>query len=76
MTPLHEEIIEILTDANKELTVKEIHKKIVHYRRKDGQQPPAYQVGAHIYDYRNKFFYVNKFNKPVTIGLKQWKQKY
>lgn len=68
---LHEEIIDILTDANKELTVKEIHKKIVHYRRKDGQLPPVYQVSAHIYDYP-KFFYINKLNKPVTIGLKKW----
>ncbi len=68
---LHEEIIDILTDANKELTVKEIHKRIVYYRRKDGKLPPTYQVGAHIYDYP-KFFFVNKLNKPVTIGLNKW----
>lgn len=69
---LHEEIIEILITAQKEMTVSEIHKNIKHYRRRDGKFPPAYQVGAHIYDYP-KYFYVNRNNKPFTIGLNEWR---
>lgn len=69
---LHNEIIEILATAKREMTVSEIHQNIRHYRRRDGKFPPAYQVGAHIYDYP-QYFYVNRDNKPVTVGLKEWK---
>ncbi len=68
---LHEEIREILSITQREMTVSEIYKNIKYYRRKDGQFPPQYQVGAHIYDYP-KYFYINKNNKPVTVGLKEW----
>jgi len=68
---LHEEIIEILITAQKEMTVSEIHKNIKHYRRRDGKFPPAYQVRAHINDYK-KYFYNNKYNKPLTVGLREW----
>lgn len=70
---LHEEIIEILTVFNREMTVNEIYKNIKNYRRRDGKLPPLYQVGAHVYDYP-KYFYINRNVKPYTVGLIEWKK--
>ena len=71
---LHEEIEQILEAAKRELTVAEIQANIKSYKRKvDGQTPNTTQIRARV-NKRPGVFYVNKSNKPHTVGLIKYRQ--